>query len=324
LVELLVVIGIIAVLISLLLTALGAARRQAQQVQCASNMRQIAMAVLSYTVSNKGVLPPCLISSDNADPTNPYPDGWFWAAELVQQKYIDAPNVWADTGRSYGGRSVFECPSGRSAEDANPGAGTSNVTIGTRPTDPINMGGSYGAANNPRFDGQPAYGVTTWYQLCAVNTGSTKAFADGSVNAPFVYYNENKNGVCAGYGGTVPPGMGGQLSLPYVRKISRIKRTDILCMIAEAASINWLMSGSGFNPSSSTVNGETMWMQAIAARHGKVMGNNALTNMAFFDGHVSLLPTQPIEDYVDPVSGKGGAPNIPESVGVVFTMSKAR
>src|SRR5205085_5513728 len=129
------------------------------------------------------------------------------------------------------------------------------------------------------------------------------AFGDGSgsVDAPFVYYNSNKNGNCAGYTGTIPPGMGGQMSLPYGRKITRIRKTDLMCMIAEAASINWVMSGSGFNPSSTTINGETIWMQAVSARHGKPQGNHANTNFAFFDGHVSTLNTKGFETYVDPV-----------------------
>lgn len=49
LVELLVVIAIIVVLIAMLLPALAAARRQAQQVQCASNLRQLGQAMTMYT-----------------------------------------------------------------------------------------------------------------------------------------------------------------------------------------------------------------------------------------------------------------------------------
>src|SRR5688500_20278864 len=57
LVELLVVIGIIAVLIALLLPALNRARQQAKAVQCQSNLRSIGQGLLIYAGMNKGTLP---------------------------------------------------------------------------------------------------------------------------------------------------------------------------------------------------------------------------------------------------------------------------
>jgi prepilin-type N-terminal cleavage/methylation domain-containing protein/prepilin-type processing-associated H-X9-DG protein len=57
LVELLIVIGIIALLVAILLPVLGKAREQAWLVKCSSNERQILMAVFMYADSNRGVLP---------------------------------------------------------------------------------------------------------------------------------------------------------------------------------------------------------------------------------------------------------------------------
>jgi prepilin-type processing-associated H-X9-DG protein len=57
LLELLVVIGIIAMLISLLLPALHGAREQAKMIVCRNNLRTIGQAATNYVATNKGAYP---------------------------------------------------------------------------------------------------------------------------------------------------------------------------------------------------------------------------------------------------------------------------
>jgi prepilin-type processing-associated H-X9-DG protein/prepilin-type N-terminal cleavage/methylation domain-containing protein len=120
LVELLVVIGIIAVLIAILLPTLSSARRAAATMACLSNARQLATATMMFANEHHGYIQPC---SDN---------GWVGNSDPLKRNFayrdnggVDFIQDWASALLKYmGDRSstdfqkappgkskVFTCPS---------------------------------------------------------------------------------------------------------------------------------------------------------------------------------------------------------------------
>src|SRR3954468_23047878 len=98
LVELLVVIGIIALLISILLPSLNKAREAAKTVQCAAQLRQLGQALVNYASNSKGFYPGWsdwhVPGGDGTGDDNPGP-GWM----EVLQPYLPSANY-----------AVYNCP----------------------------------------------------------------------------------------------------------------------------------------------------------------------------------------------------------------------
>ena len=129
LVELLVVIGIIAVLIALLLPALNRAREAARQTQCLSNMRQIGSCLTMFVNERKGYLVKAWF--------NDCPK-WDAAKESNEWGFYDRPNErtweWSYILSTYVNKSqdVFRCPSDP-AGDANTSDFFYTVTLAGSP-----------------------------------------------------------------------------------------------------------------------------------------------------------------------------------------------
>jgi prepilin-type processing-associated H-X9-DG protein len=94
-VELLVVIGIIAVLVSILLPSLARARAQANLIYCESNFRQVYSALLFYGQDNGGYLPRCA----DGDWSEPYLEADI-AFTLTQ--YLNSSTPKTTGGEPYG------------------------------------------------------------------------------------------------------------------------------------------------------------------------------------------------------------------------------
>ncbi|MFI4910194.1 MAG: type II secretion system protein [Sedimentisphaeraceae bacterium JB056] len=86
LIELLVVISIIALLMAIMMPALGKAKDQAKVVLCGSNQHQILVALSTYTADNSNKMPP------SVQGVGTYPDNFIWNNPPIRLNYeVKAP-----------------------------------------------------------------------------------------------------------------------------------------------------------------------------------------------------------------------------------------
>ena len=305
LVELLVVIGIIAVLVAVLLPSLHQARQQALLIQCASNMRQWGVGFQIYVDDNKGQLPLRVPDGTQTEyfgpsPANPIPGYPLGINDM--SIYFNA--IPANTG----GKSYYQMLlDDKNGVNPLPGPGANNIFICPAAQGP---GGSLNSADvidptNPNF-----------YDLWATDSTGLlmSATTPATFKSNFSYcYNKSLMNPPAPTVGDPTP------SVVVAGRSSQLRPGSSVVVMCEKISypgeyrnrsVQAWASANGFLGSSITPNGYTGQLSTLksnwsnfAARH------NGGGNLLFADGHVAFYQWTDVQLNVKPTPVPSSKPS---------------
>lgn len=264
LVELLVVIGIIALLISILMPSLNRARQQAQSVQCLSNLKQIGQAFALYTADSRGFIIPGSVQQITGTTLGSGRGDDSWATILCNRGYIkqgDQIALFGNSGSPPGenawdnptsvGNTVFHCPAAIN-QAANPGGATSKID-GNNDGYWRRQSWTFNGGTNAAIQGAGAI-VDTFYAGNFVQPGGAQiAAGTGQTLWPMRTLGHNRTtGVI--YGGPLT-------------KITQIRQASEMAMLFDGAKAHNLDSNN------------------ISARHN----GKKTVNFMFADGHAEAV-----------------------------------
>jgi prepilin-type N-terminal cleavage/methylation domain-containing protein len=215
LVELLVVIGIIAILVAILLPVLSRARESANRVSCLSNVRQLANAFVMYTGENKGWFPCVAVFGNtlgypNGAAPSGYPADWIgWPKDWIVWRNKQPSDPLAGSIVKYLGNpssgKILLCPSDDPSwrKIAN-GSGYYPYSYA------MNSYLSYGTVYNPQVAGALSSPSTTtgWGNLRFKDDYAWKITQVKNSSEKIIVYEEDEHALRDGRGQMQSPAVG--------------------------------------------------------------------------------------------------------------------